>query len=155
MARPTKFKPEFVEQARKLCKLGATDAELADFFGVAVRTIDMWKLQHEAFLRAIKTTKAMADRRVEASLYRRAIGYEHDDTDIRVVDGKIVKTATRKVYAPDTAACIFWLKNRNRKAWRDRIDTAVGGPEDGAPIPVEHTVNPRVLALANEVIDKV
>ena len=30
--RPTKFKEEFIEQAEKLCKLGATDVDLADFF---------------------------------------------------------------------------------------------------------------------------
>lgn len=35
MARPTKFKQEFIAQAEKLCKLGATDMELADFFEVA------------------------------------------------------------------------------------------------------------------------
>ena len=31
MGRPSKFKPEFIEQAEKLCKLGATDLEMADF----------------------------------------------------------------------------------------------------------------------------
>lgn len=32
IGRPTKYRPEFAEQARKLCLLGATDKELADFF---------------------------------------------------------------------------------------------------------------------------
>jgi len=30
--RPSSYRPEFVTQAEKLCRLGATDAELADFF---------------------------------------------------------------------------------------------------------------------------
>jgi hypothetical protein len=30
--RPTSFKPEYVAQAEKLCALGATDQEIADFF---------------------------------------------------------------------------------------------------------------------------
>ena len=34
MARPSKYKPEFVKQAEKLCALGATDIEIADFFEV-------------------------------------------------------------------------------------------------------------------------
>ena len=34
MGRPSKFKPEFIQQAEKLCKLGATDIEVADFFDV-------------------------------------------------------------------------------------------------------------------------
>lgn len=32
MARPTKYQEAYAEQARKLCLLGYTDAELADFF---------------------------------------------------------------------------------------------------------------------------
>jgi hypothetical protein len=29
--RPSTFKPEYVEQAKKLCLLGATDEDIADF----------------------------------------------------------------------------------------------------------------------------
>jgi hypothetical protein len=155
MARPSKYKPEFVEQAKHLCKLGATDAELADFFGVTVSTVALWKVQHREFSDALRTSKATADKRVEMSLYRRAVGCTLDETDIRVVDGKIVKTEIRKQLPPDTTACIFWLKNRNRKAWRDRIDAAVGGPEEGQPIPVEQQADPRVLALVKGFLDKV
>jgi hypothetical protein len=25
---------------------------------------------------------------------------------------------------PDTTACIFWLKNRRKDLWRDRVDVA-------------------------------
>ena len=32
IGRPTKYKPEYSAQAQKLCLLGATDAEMADFF---------------------------------------------------------------------------------------------------------------------------
>ena len=35
MARPTKYQEAYAEQARKLCLLGYTDAELADFFEVS------------------------------------------------------------------------------------------------------------------------
>lgn len=153
--RPSKFKPEFVEQARHLCKLGATDPDLANAFGVTVRTIELWKLKHEEFFRAVKVTKAMADKRVEQSLFRRAVGYEHDETDIRVVNGKVVTTEIRKRYAPDTAACIFWLKNRKREDWRDRIEAGLGGTDDGTPIPVEHQADPRVVAIVQALIDKV
>lgn len=41
--RPTLYREEYAEQARKLCLLGTTDAELADFFNVAVDTINEWK----------------------------------------------------------------------------------------------------------------
>ena len=52
--RPTKYKPEFVEQARKLAQLGATDIEVADFMGVDGRTITRWKSEHEEFCLALK-----------------------------------------------------------------------------------------------------
>lgn len=126
--RPSKFKPEFCEQAAKLCTLGATDAQLADFFKVAVSTIGLWKVEHKAFADAIRVPKARADARIEQSLYRRAMGYEHDETDIRVVGNRLVKTPIRRHYPPDTTAMIFWLKNRKPAAWRDKQDVEHTGP---------------------------
>ncbi len=49
MARPSKFKEEFIPQAEKLCKLGATDMEVADFFEVDVRTLYRWKGENAEF----------------------------------------------------------------------------------------------------------
>lgn len=125
MGRPSKFKEEFVTQAEKLCKLGATDIEIADFFKVDVRTIYRWKAENDAFCHALKSGKEDADERVERSLFSRAIGYEHEEVDIRVVGGEIVQTPIRKYYAPDTTAGIFWLKNRRSEQWRDKQDVSV------------------------------
>jgi hypothetical protein len=133
MARPSKYKPEFVAQAEKLCKLGATDLEIADFFEIDVRTLHRWKAEHDEFCHALKVGKAQADERVERSLFSRANGYEHDEVDIRVVGGEIIQTPIRKFYPPDTTACIFWLKNRKPAEWRDKVDQTVSGP-DGGPI---------------------
>jgi hypothetical protein len=118
--RPTKFKAEFITQAEKLCKLGATDIEIADFFNVDVRTIYRWKTENDKFCQVLKSGKDEADERVERSLFSRATGYEHDEVDIRVVEGQIVQTPIRKYYPPDTTAGIFWLKNRRRDQWRDK-----------------------------------
>jgi len=117
--RPSKFKPEFVAQAGKLCELGATDAELATFFEVAVSTIEKWRKDHPEFSVTIKDAKDKADDRVERRLFERAMGYEHDETDIRVIGQELVMTPIRKVYPPDTTAAIFWLKNRRSATWRD------------------------------------
>ena len=127
MARPTKFKEEYVTQAEKLCRLGATDMEVADFFGVEVRTLYRWKADNEAFCQALKAGKDVADERVERSLYARANGYEHEEVDIRVVDHAIVQTPIRKYYPPDTTACIFWLKNRKAAEWRDKVEQEHSG----------------------------
>ncbi len=125
--RPTKYKPEFAKSAAKLCKLGATDAQLADFFEVAVSTINLWKVKHPEFSESVKVPKSEADARVEQSLYLRAMGYEHDEVDLRVVGGELVKTDIRKFYPPDTTAAIFWLKNRKPDEWRDKHDVEHSG----------------------------
>ena len=120
MARPSKYRPEFVTQAEKLCKLGATDLEVADFFGINVATLNRWKGEYPELCESLKVGKAASDDRVERSLFSRATGYEHDEVDIRVVKDRIVKTPIRKFYPPDTTAAIFWLKNRKPAEWRDK-----------------------------------
>jgi hypothetical protein len=133
--RPTKFKEEYIEQAEKLSSLGATDIEIADFFNVDVRTIHRWKLESDKFCHSIRVAKEEADKRVVRSLYARASGYEHDEVDIRVVNGQIVETPIRKYYPPDATSMIFWLKNRRPAEWRDKQDIEHTG-KDGAPIQV-------------------
>lgn len=127
MGRPSKYKPEFAEQAKKLAVLGATDAQMADFFGVSISTFSLWKVEYSEFSESLKVAKEEADKRVEHSLYQRAMGYEHDEVDIRVVAGELKMTPIRKHYPPDTTACIFWLKNRKPKEWRDKVEHQHGG----------------------------
>ena len=40
MERPTKYQSEYAEQAERLCKLGMTDEELAEFFGCGKYRLD-------------------------------------------------------------------------------------------------------------------
>lgn len=123
--RPTKFKEEFIEQARKLCQLGATDIEIADFFGVEVRTIYRWKNENEIFCQSLKAGKEVADERVERSLFQKATGYEQDEVKIFMPANapEPVYAPFRAKVAPDTTAAIFWLKNRRPDLWRDKTES--------------------------------
>lgn len=127
VGRPSLYKPEFAELARKFCCLGATDADLARFLDVSEATINTWKLEHPEFLESIKAGKEQADAEVATKLFHRAMGYEHPEDDIRTVaqggngGSEIVVTPTIKRYPPDTAAAIFWLKNRRPDLWRDKV----------------------------------
>ena len=76
--RPTKYKPEYVQFAKQLAKLGATDAGLADAFQVRISTIRLWMNNYPEFSEAIKVEKAAANQRVERSLYERANGYNYE-----------------------------------------------------------------------------
>jgi len=129
MARPSKFKPEFVEQARKLANLGATDREIADFLEVDERTINRWKSDYPEFCQSLKVGKEAADDRVEQALYRRALGYSHDAIKIAVnAQGEVTQVPFVEHHAPDTTAAIFWLKNRKPGEWRDVKAQELSGP---------------------------
>jgi hypothetical protein len=121
LGRPTSYKPEYAKMAKHVAKLGATDTDLAEIFGVSDATIDNWKAQHPTdFLGPLKEGKAEADARVVRSLYQRATGYSYDAVKIFCSkDGKITKVPYRVHVPPDVTAQIFWLKNRNPAEWRD------------------------------------
>lgn len=127
MGRPSKYRPEFAEQASKLCKLGATDRDIADFFKVSESTVNLWKLEHKEFSESLKIAKDEADARVEQSLYRKALGYSHDSFHVSNYMGDVTLTPIVEHCAPDTTACIFWLKNRKPEQWRDKTDTNLSG----------------------------
>lgn len=121
VGRPTKYKEGYNKQAYKLCLLGYTDSELADFFEVSESTINLWKLEHELFSESLKKGKELADAEVVESLYHRARGYSHPEVKFATHEGKITDEREYiKHYPPDTGAAAIWLKNRQSKHWRDK-----------------------------------
>ena len=118
--RPTRYKSEYALQAEKLCKLGATDVQLSDFFGVSEVTINAWKKAHPIFLKSLKAGKDFNDDDVEQSLYKRAIGgHEIIETTEESEGDKVTKTKTvTKIMQGSDTAAIFWLKNRRPDKWR-------------------------------------
>lgn len=144
MARPSSFKPEFAEQAEKLCKLGATDKEMADFFGVSEQTINAWKQAHPEFLESLKKGKMLADANVADRLFSRAMGYSHDAVKIAVKPGgEHAIIPFTEHYPPDTTAAIFWLKNRRPDQWREKQTTELTGAGGAPLVPVLNvTVGP-------------
>lgn len=117
--RPTKYRTEYDEQARKLCLLGYTEVELADFFSVSPDTITEWKRIYENFSLSLKKGRDQADSEVIDSLFQRAVGYSHPEDKIFCHEGRITIEETVKHYPPDAVAAIYWLNNRQRKRWRN------------------------------------
>lgn len=144
--RPSSYRPEFAEQAYKLCLLyreaddALTDKKLADFFGVAVSTIYLWKNEHAEFSEALSRGKDLADAEIAHSLFQRAKGYEHPEDDIRTVSlgmnggSEIVITPTIKRYPPDTGAAALWLSNRQPGRWRTKVEVEHGITDNVADI---------------------
>ena len=127
MARPSKYKEEYAGQAYKLCLLGATDKDLADFFDTTEQTVNAWKKKQPGFLEALKGGKEEADAVIAQKLFHRAKGYEHPEDKIFNDNGTPLIVPTVKHYPPDTTAAIFWLKNRQPAKWRDRQDIEHSG----------------------------
>lgn len=125
--RPSKYQAAFDKQAAKLCRLGATDRDIADFFEVSEATLNNWKLKHPAFLESLKRSKEEADALVEQSLFRRAMGYTHPAVKFFQAGGEIIRQDYVEHYPPDATSMIFWLKNRQPDKWRDKRD---GGEDD-------------------------
>ena len=142
VGRPVEYKTTYVKQVKTLCSLGATEVEIADFFGVNHLTIFRWKIKYPEFCKAMVTGKEPADERVQRSLYHRAVGYTYDAVKIfppRGEDGSPVIVPYREHVPPDTAACSLWLRNRRPAEWRDKVfnEMTVTGEVkfivDGAP----------------------
>lgn len=137
IGRPTKFKPEFCDEAMYACLLGATNESLAEKFEVGVATIVLWIRQIPAFSSAIKRGRQGADEKVAGALFKKAIGFEQEETHIAAVPGVgVVKTKFQRKYAPTEVAQIFWLKNRRPDLWRPDTNLQPLGqaPEDAARV---------------------
>lgn len=126
--RPSKYQPEYAEQARKLCLLGATDVELGDFFEVCVATINNWKNEHPGFLESIRAGKVKADAEVADSLYKRATGEEVQLEKVVKRDDGSYEAIRYKSYIPgDPSAAYKWLLNRRSQNWSDKQHVAHEG----------------------------
>ena len=91
---------------------------MSQVVGIAESTFNVYK-KNKRFAESLKEGKEVADSNVEKALYERACGYSHPEEKIFQYEGKVVRANTVKQYAPDTTACIFWLKNRKKYEWRD------------------------------------
>ncbi|WP_367450280.1 helix-turn-helix domain-containing protein [Snodgrassella alvi] len=135
MARPTDYRQEYAEQARKLCLLGFTDKQLAVFFDVNESTINRWKQKYPEFCKSIKSGKVVADAQVTESLFNRATGIEVTEVEVRDDGKKKVKRVTKRPIPPDTTAQIFWLKNRQPELWRDK-PTVENSAQEAVPVQI-------------------
>lgn len=144
MTRASKYSSDIPEKAYKLCLLGATDVELADFFEVTEPCITNWKKEHPKFLDALTRGKTVADAHVADKFYQRACGYSHGAVKIFMpagADAPVYAPYTEH-YPPDTQAASLWLRNRQPKKWRDKQDHEITG-KDGAPLVPVLNVNIR------------
>lgn len=126
MDNRSKWRPEMEEQVYRLALLGATNKQIADFYGLPERTIERWNSVNDTFHAAMQRGKMEADMKVAAALFRKATGYSYRETtnitrrnketgELEIVRQEIVE----KHHSPDAYACLKWLALRHRLQWSE------------------------------------
>lgn len=98
---------------------GLTDEQIAKNMGIVPSTLYEWKKKSKEFSETLKKGKEVVDFEVENALLKRALGYEYEEETYE--NGILIKKVKKQV-APDTTAMIFWLKNRKKEQWREKVE---------------------------------
>lgn len=107
---------------------GLTNEQIAKNLGVSKDTFYSWIKKYPDFSDSLKKGRRPLDIEIENALVKRAKGFvesekvEEVTTNPDGVKTKHVKV-THKVFPPDTAAAIFYLKNRAANRFTDRPKT--------------------------------
>ena len=108
-------------------KNGLTNSQIAKNMGVSERTLYGWLKRYKVLSDNLNSGKALADREIENSLYKRALGYEIQEEKITIeeLNGvvKKKKQIIKKHVPGNVTAQIFWLKNRKSKEWRNNEES--------------------------------
>ena len=114
---------------------GLIDEQIAKNMGISEATLYNYKNKYAEIREALKKGKEVVDIEVENALFKKAIGYNvpvqkaFKVKDIIYENGKKIRETERIEYAEeeihvpaDTTAQIFWLKNRKKAQWRDKVE---------------------------------
>jgi hypothetical protein len=119
------------EIVKSACRDGADLKGLAALLGCGLTTVKNLKSKFPEFAELIRIDSKKANLQVQSALFKRAVGYDYEETVSKVVVGKngvgqqtFVEKRKRHV-PPDPVAAIFWLKNREPEAWRDRREVNI------------------------------
>ena len=106
---------------------GLTNEQIANNIGINVKTLYDWKNKESNISNALKKGKEVVDIEVENAMLKRALGYTITINEQKVDKNGYVYDLKRDVHIPgDVTAQIFWLKNRRKQQWRDKVEVEKG-----------------------------
>ena len=150
--RVTRYRQDFARQAKTLCRLGASEEDLCEAFAIEAPTLKTWRTAYPAFDAACRAGEKDLDAQVTSALLNRATGYSYQAQElVKTKDGMETITVTKHM-PPDLASCIFWLKNRQPGAWRDKIDPRQPDGETRAPVSDEERAKAAAVLLAKQAV---
>lgn len=131
---------------------GFIDKDFAEKMDISLSTFYEWKKKYSEFSEAIKKGKEIVDIEVENALLKNAKGFYYPEEvvaskkEVIYENGKRVKEVVdpvvitiNKFKPSETAAAIFWLKNRKPNVWRDKQEKVNNN----------NTINDNILNIAN------
>lgn len=137
------LKPENLLLLEAWARNGLTDEQIAKNMGISRSTLNDWKKLHPDISDTLKKGKEVVDIEVENALLQKALGISKTiKKPIKVKEvvyenGRKLKEIERIEYAdeevytpPETAAIIFWLKNRRPDFWREKQSLVLSGNVD-------------------------
>ena len=131
MANVTKadewLQPEKLLLLEDWARQGLFDAQIAKNMGISEATLYRYKANHPEIKEALRKGKEVVDIEVENAMLKRALGYTITINEQKVDKDGYVHDLKRDLHIPgDVTAQIFWLKNRRRQQWRDKVEVEKG-----------------------------
>lgn len=109
---------------------GLTYEQIAHNMGIGLTTLKEWRQKEPTIQSALKKGKEVVDIEVENALLKRALGYTITLKKQKVDKEGCVHDLLEDVHVPgDTTAQIFWLKNRRKQQWRDKVEVETNREE--------------------------
>lgn len=117
------LEPEKLLLLEDWARQGLFDEQIAKNMGISEATLYNYKRQHPEIKEALRKGKEVVDIEVENAMFKRAIGYTITINEQKVDKDGFVHDLKRDVHIPgDVTAQIFWLKNRRKQQWRDKVE---------------------------------
>ena len=113
VGRPTLYKPEYCEEVIALGKLGKSVEQIASKLGFSLRTMYLWRDEHEDFMHAME----------EAKMHEQA--WWETQADIYMIENKDGPKLNATIWSRSMAA-------RFPKKYREQVKQEITGA-DGAP----------------------
>jgi hypothetical protein len=115
----TVYTTDIDDHVRRLCLLGLTDEEIAQYLGISHDTMRTWDKVHPYFLAARIEGREKTDAEVADSLRKSATGFERKSEKIFLgPGGKIIRAECVEYYPLNAYAANLWLANRQRGRWK-------------------------------------
>lgn len=127
----THIKPR-LDEIVQWCRDGLCMKDIAHNLGVNPSTLYKYQAEKTELFNTLKNNIAIANHRVENSLFKKAVGYKYTevikelkiDPDTKEAALVITKEVEKEVQ-PDVTAQKFWLINKDRDNWSDKVEKIV------------------------------